>query len=198
MVGAVWQRSAMRAYIDESGRVATPGLYVLAAVVVRVEQAESVHEVLRAQVRHPGRPFHFRLEEHTDQERLAKTVGALDLVSVVAVATPVDKHRPERARKLCLTQLLWELQRRSIRDVLFESRRPAQDKEDRKLIAAAVRSQHLEPGLVFGFGHPDVEPLLWLPDLVAGAVNRSRFDAVHCCLALLGPGVTVLEVGDAT
>lgn len=123
-MGAVWQRSAMRAYIDESGRVATPGLYVLAAVVVRVEQAESVREVLRAQVRHPGRPFHFRLEEHTDQERLAKTVGALDLVSVVAVATPVDKHRPERARKLCLTQLLWELQRRSIRDVLFESRRP--------------------------------------------------------------------------
>lgn len=122
--------------------MAEPGLYVLAAVVVHPDQAEDVRETLRAGVRHLSRPFHWRLEEHTDQESLAKTVGALDLVSVVAIATPVDKHRPERLRKLCL--------------------------------------------------------LLWLPDLVAGAVNRARFDELDCCLQPLGGGVTILEVGDAT
>lgn len=188
----------MRAYIDESGRVAEPGLYVLAAVVVRPDHADDVRATLRAGVRHASRPFHWRLEEHADQESLAKTVGALGLVSVVAIATPVDKHRPERARKLCLVQLLWELQRRNVTDVLFESRRSAQDQEDKKLIAAAIRSQQLEPGLAYGFGYPSSEPLLWLPDLVAGAVNRARFDELDCCLQLLGGGVTILEVGDAT
>ena len=110
--------SFVRAYIDESGRAAEPGLYVLAAVVVHPDEAEDVRETLRAGVRHPGRPFHWRLEEHRDQESLARTVGVLDVVSVVAIATPVDKHRPERARKLCLVQLLWELQRRNVTDVL--------------------------------------------------------------------------------
>lgn len=95
-------------------------------------------------------------------------------------------------------QLLWELQRRNVTDVLFESRRSAQDPEDKKLIAAAIRSQQLEPGLVYGFGYPSSDPLLWLPDLVAGAVSRARFDKLDCCLQLLGGGVTMLEVGNAT
>jgi hypothetical protein len=183
--------------VDESGRTAEPGLYVLAAVVVHAEQAEDVREVLRSGRRHQHRPFHWRMEEHDDQEAMAKLVGTIDLVSVVAVATPVDKHRTERARRLCMTQLLWELLRRNVTDVLFESRRPAQDREDQAHILHATQAQHLEPGLVYAFDHARNEPLLWLPDLVAGAVNRARFDAHDCCLQLLGPGVRVLEVGDS-
>jgi len=188
----------VRAYIDESGRNAAPGLYVLAGVVVLADQEDEVRAVLRSGLRHKRRRFHWREEEHTDQETMAKLVGELRLASLVAVATPVDPKRPERARRLCLTRLLWELEHRNVRNVLLESRGDAQDRDDRRHIGNAQRAQHLEPGLAFIFGNPKVEPLLWLPDLVAGAVNRARADELDCCLQLLGQDVTVLEVGDGT
>jgi len=188
----------MRAYVDESARNAEPGLYVLAGVVVDRDQADDVRAVLRSGLRHQRRRFHWREEEHTDQESMAKLVGSLDLMAVVVVATPVDPRRPERARRLCLTRLLWELEHRNARDVLLESRGPAQDRDDRRHIGNAQRAQQLEPGLVFGFGNPLAEPLLWLPDLLAGAVNRDRSEELDCCLELLGPGVTVIDVGDST
>ena len=83
----------MRAYVDESVPVAAHGLYVLAGVVVRPEQAEPVRDVLRSELRHQRRPFHWRLEERTDRESMAKRIGALNLFAVVAVASPVDAHR---------------------------------------------------------------------------------------------------------
>jgi len=188
----------MRAYVDESGRTAAPGLYVLAAVVVLTGQEDEVRAVLRSGLRHRRQRFHWREEEHTDQETMAKLVGELQLASVVAVATPVDTKRPERARRLCLTRLLWELEHRNVHDVLLESRGDAQDRDDRRHIANTQRARHVEPDLVYAFGNPRAEPLLWLPDLVAGAVNRAHFDELDCCLRLLGPGVTVLEASDGT
>lgn len=187
--------ASVRAYVDESARVAAPGLYVLAAVGVLEDQVQEVVAVLRSGLRHRRRRFHWREEEHADQEAMAKLFGSLGLLSVVAVATPVDKARPERARRRCLTRLLWELEQRDVRDVLFESRGDAQDLLDRKHIANTQRSQHLEPDLAFAFGDPRLEPLLWLPDLVAGAVNRDRSEHLGCCLQLLGQGITVIDVG---
>jgi len=94
--------------------------------------------------------------------------------------------------------LLWDLEHRNARDVLFESRGNTQDRDARRHIAHAQRAQHLEPSLTFGFGDPPVEPLLWLPDLVAGAVNRSLSDELGCCLQLLGTGVTLIDAGEGT
>ena len=188
----------MKAYIDESGRNAAPGLYVLAGVVVRADQRDEVRAVLRSGLRHKRHRFHWREEEHTDQEAMAKLVGALRLASVVAVAAPVDAKRPERARRLCLTRLLWELEHRNVRDVLLESRGGVQDRQDRQHIANAQRARHLHTGLAFAFGDPKAGPLLWLPDLVAGAVSRARFDHLDCCLQLLGQDVTILDAGDGT
>ncbi len=42
------------------------------------------------------------------------------------------------------------------------------------------------------------EPLLWLPDLVAGAVAYARAGRGDECLSLLGEAVTVVEASDAT
>lgn len=187
----------MRAYVDESVRVAAPGLYVLAGVVVRPGQAEPVRDVLRRELRHQRRPFHWRLEERTDRESMAKRVGALDLSAVVAVASPVDAHRPERARRFCLTRMLWELEQRQVLDVLLESRTHL-DSEDRAHILGAQKAGHLTRELRYAFERPNLEPLLWLPDLVAGAVSYSRAGLDQQCLEHLQHIVTVVDVGGAT
>lgn len=144
-------------------------LYVLAAVVVRDDQAESVREQLRAGLRHWRPRFHWRDEEQHDREAMAKLVDALDLLSLVAVCTPMDQHRPERARRCCLTHLLWELEQREVFAVLLESR-VHRDRDDQMHIANARRARQLGTALRFAFGAPLQEPRLWLPDLVAVAV----------------------------
>jgi len=73
--------------------VAAHGLYVLAGVLVRPEQAEPVRAVLRSELRHQRQSMYGRLEGSTDRESMAKRIGALDLFAVVAVASPVDAHR---------------------------------------------------------------------------------------------------------
>lgn len=112
----------MRAYVDESVREAAPGLYVLASVAVPGDQADDVRSALRSGLRHRRPRFHWRDEQDADRQAMAKVASGLRLPSLVAVATPIDPHRSERARRLCLTQLLWELEQRDVLDVVFESR----------------------------------------------------------------------------
>lgn len=62
----------------------------------------------------------------------------------------------------------------------------------------AQRAGHVTAALRYSFALPLQEPLLWLPDLVAGAVAYARAGRGEECLSLLGEGVTVVEAGDAT
>lgn len=189
--------AGVRAYIDESLRNTAPGLYVLAAVAVSLEQSESVRQLLRDGLRHRRPRFHWTDEEPVDREAMAKTVGGLKLSSVVAIATPMNKHKPERARKVCLTRLLWELQQREVHDILLESRQESRDRVDRAHILHAQKAHHLTSALRYGHALPLEEPLLWLPDLVAGAVSYARAGQEQF-LQLLGAGVSIVDAGSGS
>jgi len=187
----------MRAYIDESTHVEPPGLYVLAAVVVPVRDEDRTRDVLLRNVRPGQKRFHWREEDSQTRDRMATAVGGLDLATVMAVSTPIDHRRSERARRACLTQLLWELEQRDVGHVLFESRHD-RNRHDRAHILAMQKARHLAQPLRYDFGGPLQEPLLWLPDLVAGAVNFARGGREEHCLAALGPGVVIVDVGAST
>ena len=190
----------MRAYVDESVHlIGAPSMYVLASVVVQHQEADEVRAVLRDSRGNRRNRFHWVNEEQVDREALAKTVGALDLFSVVAVCSPIDNKRQERARRLCLTQLLWELESRGVHDVLLESR-GAQDLKDQEHISNRQLPRPAGPRLAYGFGSPTAEPLLWLPDLVAGAVAYNQAGRIQGtnCLTLLGTAVTIINADEGT
>ena len=190
----------MRAYVDESVHVVgAPKMYILASVVVRHAQTDEVRAVVRDSLGNRRDRFHWANEKQPVREAMAQTVGGLELFSVVAVCTPIDNKRQERARRLCLTQLLWELDRCGVQDILLESR-GQQDRNDREYLRAQQRAGTVTSALRYGFGDPKQEPLLWLPDLVAGAVadNRTSRTGRGDCLTLLGPGVRTVEVGTGT
>jgi len=128
---------------------------------------------------------------------MAKTVSELQLRSLVAVSTPMDPRRPERARRRCLTRLLWELEQQAVLDILFESRQN-RDRDDRAHIIRSQTAGHCSRSLTYDFQLPLQEPLLWLPDLVAGAVAYARAGRGQHCLALLGDTVTIVQAGDGT
>lgn len=102
---------------------------------------------------------------------MARAVGALGLRSVVVVVGGVDPRRQERARRRCLTALLWELDQRRVEQVVFESRQH-RDAEDRQMIAFALRSGWVEPTMRYDFAAPFDECLLWLGRRGRGSLRR--------------------------
>jgi hypothetical protein len=179
----------VRAYLDESFRLEGSGLYVLAAVVVPPVRAEAVRAALRGD--RPRRRYHWHDEMADSRAAMAERIRALGLDAVAVATTPVEPKRTERARRLCLLRLLWELGERGVPDVLIESRQ-RRDKHDRHVIGYAQRAGQVANDLRYRFEPPLEEPLLWLADVVAGATARAFVEGDRTYLDVLG--ATVITV----
>ncbi|MFT4163921.1 MAG: hypothetical protein QM650_01605 [Microlunatus sp.] len=71
----------------------------------------------------------------------------------------------------CVACCLSEL---AVSQVWIESRTQSLNRRDQRMIDA-LRSRRVIPsGLTLDFALPSVEPMLWLPDIVAGAVGLFR------------------------
>lgn len=105
--------------------------------------------------------------------------GMLDLVAlheveVVICASPLpDPRKQERVRARCLERTLWELGTAGVADVVIEARQERNNQRDRRIIVAAQRAGKVHAALRYGFVTPDVEPLLWIPDAMAGAATAA-------------------------
>ena len=181
------------AYVDESGRTSGGGRYVMAAVVVPPERAEAVRAALRDALPSGLHRYHWHHERAASRLAMAARVRDLGLDAVVVTTAPVEPRRTERARRRCLLRLLWELDQREERQVVFESRR-AGDADDRRAVAVAERAAHVRAPVRYAFLAPTEEPLLWLPDCVAGAATRALADGDTTYLDLLGERVEVVTL----
>ncbi|MFC5829204.1 hypothetical protein [Nonomuraea insulae] len=65
--------------------------------------------------------------------------------------------------------LLWELGDHHVTDVVFERRDSELDQRDHKLVEVLQGRHAMPPRLRLAWCSPMLEPLLWLPDIVAGA-----------------------------
>ncbi|MFT4187772.1 MAG: hypothetical protein QM621_04250 [Aeromicrobium sp.] len=109
----------------------------------------------------------------------------MDLVHL-AVVTPADGKRQERARRKCLERLLRELNHRGVTHAWIESRPGHLDAEDRAMVAALIGAHVIPTSFRVGFIRPLDEPMLWLPDAIAGLAadqraggSRSRDESVY-------------------
>jgi len=105
-------------------------------------------------------------------------------MAIVVTGGPVQRQKQERARRCCLERLLYELDQLDVTEVRLESRTPAQDKRDRSLIDSARRKGWLSDRMFFEFARPLQEPMLWLPDVVAGAMTSAHLGDSAWLLAL--------------
>jgi hypothetical protein len=161
---------ARTAYVDESSRVRA-GLYVLAAVTVADGQADRHREALLALLHQGQRRLHWRDESSKRRALLVSAVRQLSHIGAVVTATGVTPRRQERARRKCIEWLLAELADRGIAAVVFERRHEELDARDRAMVAALRRQRTLPPWLRVSWVAAADEPLLWLPDIVAGAAS---------------------------
>jgi len=98
----------------------------------------------------------------------------------------------ERRRRLCLRRLLCELDAAGVAQVHLEAREARQNGRDLQLLGALRAQQAIGPRIRMHHQPGPREPLLWMPDLVAGAVGAARQGRVAYRVQLDGV-LTVLQ-----
>ncbi len=179
------------AYVDESMRQRpdAAGLYVLAAAVFDPVDADELREAMTTLAgRH--RRFHWRDVPHGERGKAVTAVATLDALHVVVVGVGLDNPRQERGRRQCMTRLLWELDQSGVTHVWLDARRPIQNAEDQALLSALRARHFLGSELRVGFQYSIQEPLMWLPDIVAGAASAAYGDDNVGYLEQLRPVLT--------
>ena len=164
--------SVLTAYVDESARVRKVDAcaYALAAVLVdSVTQGEVRDELLGLRGSRQV-VLHWRREHPERQVRMAKIVAELPVTSLVAVLL-YDDSQHERARTRCLKTLLAELSRLEINQVILETRGAIRDRRDRGVVTGLRVAGNLPRTVQVEWQSPRDRELLWLPDIVAGAVT---------------------------
>lgn len=185
----VLSMARVTAYVDESLRLNGAGLYVLAAVLVPDGRAAAVRATLLESVPRGLRRYHWRKETPASRTAMCITIRRTGVRAVV-VTSPVDAARQERARRRCLVHLLWTLGGCGEPAVVFETRR-SRDRMDATIVRHAVSCGWVAPAFSHSFAAPDDECLLWLQDVVAGAV-RAEAEGDPRWLAALGDAVEVV------
>lgn len=165
----------LHAWVDESMRM-TPdqSLYLLAAVLADPEQCDPARNALRP-FKAKGEPkLHWHSEDDPRRRKITAAVASCEIESVVIIGTPVDKKKQERARAQCLELLLWELDQLGVVHVWIENRTQSLNKRDTTTVDRLRGRQIISNSLRLDFAYPSTEPMLWLPDVVAGAVSCAR------------------------
>jgi hypothetical protein len=144
-------------------------------------------------LRLPSQPkLHWRDENDNRRMLGIKTIATLPALHLVVVRAAADE-RSERRRRLCLRRLLCELDQTGVVQVVLERRQRRQDQADSQLLSALRAAKAVRSGLRMEHAVGDAEPLLWLPDFVAGAAGAARRGA-HSYVDQLAGLVHVIEV----
>ena len=119
--------------------------------------------------------FHWRNENVDLRIRMLDAIGSMPIASFAAVKSPTVGSPPKRSRALCLEVVLWQLKVRGVPDLVIESRGD-QDQDDRGTVIVSRRAGIADKELRYAFARPLEEPLLWLPDAIAGASSACEVD----------------------
>lgn len=164
---------ARTAYIDESLRV-RDGIYILAAVIIADTDADQHRQVLTSLLHRRQARLHWRNESRTRRTQIVGTVRHLRHTGAIVIGTRMTPGHHERARRKCIERLLHELASRGIAGAVFERRHAELDARDRTMIAALHRQQTLPAAFQATWLPATSEPLLWLPDIAAGAASLAE------------------------
>lgn len=183
------------AYVDESEhrRHGDPHTYILAAALISGDETDEVRHRMRALHRNSEPKLHwFRLTDSM-KELVVKSVAAMPALHIVVVRVSEHSSNGERARRKTFARLLHELESREVHGVTAESRQSKQNDRDVTFLNGLRASQQI--GIEMRLRHTPgaSEPLLWVPDIVAGAVlAASRGDDRY--LEVLAPALDLVNL----
>lgn len=189
---------SMHAWIDESIHAPSSqvphGMYIVAAAIARPRSCDQARAELRKLVPKGGGRLHWRNESDPLRRKIAAVIATLDCANVVVVGSQLDPRKQERARSKCLERLFYELALRDVSRAWIESRTPELNDRDRTLVARLRSRGAMPTGLFVDFEVPSAEPMLWVPDAVAGSVGMARKSIALDIRASMGAMITEIDL----
>ena len=162
------------AYIDESepsGRVT----YRLSCALVDKSVAADARAVLVGARRAGERKVHWHDRTRAAQLPLVRLVADLPVLHLLVVRDDHVAEPGERRRRKCLGHLLWLLDDSyGVHHAVLEARQSKQNANDLQLLQAMRAARRVGAALRMHHVPGPQEPLLWIPDIVAGAFNAGR------------------------
>lgn len=172
----------LQAFADESFLEAPDGgYYILAATAVAPEtRAAAQAAMLALNGTRATSKLHWTDLDRRQRQHAAETVAKLAHTHIVIIGSPVPARRQERARAKCLERLVIEAHALGVGAVVIESRTQVLNARDLRTVVGA--RYQLPKGQEFTISHVAgvSEPLLWIPDIVAGAVRLHRQGDPRC------------------
>jgi hypothetical protein len=160
-------------FVDESLH-RDAGLYILSCVTIDDYRTVSLRAEIRQELLLPGQKrFHWRGENAERRTLALELLAEVHDTAYAYVCSRLQECGDGRARALCFKKLMWDARMEHISGITFESRQPHNDQIDRATIIGLQRSRIAPSSLVYDFKTPVDEPLLWLPDVMAGAIAAS-------------------------
>lgn len=163
-----------RAYIDESSAVrsATRQEYLIGAALIPVDRSDGIREHLRS-LTLPGQiKLHWTDESEARRRAIVESIGSLAPMTVVVTHVSERMRKNERCRRKCLELLYYDMAGMGVFDLLLEHRSDVQNKRDRAHIVG-LQNQGLDQRIRIGHRRGGDEPLLWIADVLLGAVNSA-------------------------
>jgi hypothetical protein len=168
----------VRSFVDESFRQQSSamGIYLFAAVTIASEDEDDIRTRLRRAL--PGRlpRFHWRDDRNEVRERALEVMRSTRLQGLTVYRLSVPRSSDERARQHALWNLVAEMRDRHVHDLVFEARERSQNQKDEKTLHQITKAGIAGPTFRYAFSRPLDEPLLWLPDYLAGACGTFLCD----------------------
>lgn len=180
--------------IDESTPESARGIhYVIgAAVLLEPAQREEVRERLLKLMEGRQTPFHWKREGVQKRGRMIELIGDLEVGVFATVHHPVARARQEVARRQSLETLVPTLVREGVSELVIESRGP-QDAKDRQALVELGHAGLCPADIQYSFD-AKTEPLVWLPDAVAGLLSEAETRKADGWIAELQRVVQIFEV----
>lgn len=171
---------ALHAWVDESIHFDVPevggAMYILAAAVADPLACEPVRERLRDLVPKGRDRLHWNSEDAPLKRRVAATIGQADICGLVVVGVGADMRNQERARSKCMEALLFKLESLGVSQVWLEARTQTLNRRDLRLIDKLRGRKVITGSIRVDIAYPSEEPMLWIPDALAGATGMARKD----------------------
>jgi hypothetical protein len=185
----------LHAWVDESMRhleLPEP-MYLLGAVIADPDRCDGARDHLRGILPKGARKLHWHQMQPKDKTRATEVINTIDAAHLVVVATPLDHRKQERARAACMEQLLWQLSELSVSQVFLGQRTQSLNERDMKLVRHLRGKRSIPSSLRVDVQQPSVEPMLWVPDQVLGAIGDA---AAHedTWLTRYGNGIDRIDI----
>jgi hypothetical protein len=148
--------------------------YLLSALIVHSEAEPDVRRSVAALRPPTETKLRWHNESAASRRKIIAAVPSLAAMYVVVVRSCPPDERPARRRAKCLATLLAELDVAGVDLLVLEARQQSQNNQDLRSVARLRSARHVSSRLRVEHVPGPAEPLLWIADIVAGAVGAAR------------------------